>query len=104
MGRLLSPWQARLPRIAVATHDLSMVWLVWYGLHWMRYAVEPTAPALPAWSVETAVVLLVQGLVFWQAGLYRGLWRFASVPDLWNILKASVLGALGVTLGLFLYN
>ena len=38
MSRLLAPWQARLPRVAVATHDIAMVWLVWFGLHWMRYA------------------------------------------------------------------
>lgn len=104
MSPRLSPWQARLPRIAVAVHDLAMVWVVWFGLHWMRYAVEPSAPDLPTWSIETGIVLGVQGLVFWQAGLYRGLWRFASVPDLWNILKAAVIGALGVTVGLFLYN
>lgn len=99
-----SRWQARLPRIAVAAHDLAVVWIVWYGLHWLRYAVEPSAPPLPFWSAETLLVLVVQGLVFWRVGLYRGLWRFASVPDLWNILKASIIGALGITLGLFLYN
>jgi FlaA1/EpsC-like NDP-sugar epimerase len=104
MSRLLSPWQARLPRIAVAAHDLAMVWLVWYGLHWMRYAVEPSAPVLPLWSIQTVIVLSVQALVFWKVGLYRGLWRFASVPDLWNILKAAVVGVLGVMLGLFLYD
>jgi FlaA1/EpsC-like NDP-sugar epimerase len=37
-------------------------------------------------------------------GLYRGLWRFASVPDLWNILKAALLGLLALALGLALYN
>jgi FlaA1/EpsC-like NDP-sugar epimerase len=42
--------------------------------------------------------------VFWQVGLYRGVWRFASVPDLWNIFKASLLGLLGIVLGLALYN
>jgi FlaA1/EpsC-like NDP-sugar epimerase len=101
---VLSPWQARFPRYAVAVHDVAMVWLVWYGLHWMRYAVEPAAPVLPLWSIQTAIVLGVQALVFWKVGLYRGLWRFASVPDLWNILKASVVGVLGVMLGLFLYD
>ena len=104
MSLMSFPWRARLPRIAIATHDLAMVWLVWYGLHVMRYAVAPDAPEIHGWSVETALVLAVQGTVFWYVGLYRGLWRFASVPDLWNILKASIVGVLGVALGLFLYN
>ncbi len=93
-----------MPRIAVVGHDLAMVWLVWLGLHWMRYSIVPNPPSIPLWSTEVALVLAAQGVVFWQVGLYRGLWRFASVPDLWNILKASVLGMVAIAVGLFLYN
>jgi len=49
-------------------------------------------------------VLLAQGLVFWRVGLYRGLWRFASVPDFLNILKACLFGLVMISVGLFLYN
>jgi FlaA1/EpsC-like NDP-sugar epimerase len=106
----MSSWRERckhlLPRVAVAVHDLTMVWLVWQSLCRLRWAIESTdkASSLPLWSVEIALVLTVQGLVFWQMGLYRGLWRFASLPDLWNILKASVVGLFGIALSLFLYN
>ena len=104
MRRWIESWQVRLPRIAVVAHDLAIVWFVWHGLHWLRYAVEPDAPAHPLWGPEVLIVLALQGVAFWWVGLYRGLWRFASVPDLWNILKAALAGLLGVLLGLFLYN
>ncbi len=39
----------------------------------------------------------VQGLIFWLFGLYRGFWRFASIPDLVRILKAVGMGALVIT-------
>jgi FlaA1/EpsC-like NDP-sugar epimerase len=94
----------QLPRAVVVAHDLVMVWLVWQVLCRLRWGMEPSPPLLPMWSVEIAFVLGVQGASFWVMGLYRGLWRFASVPDLWNILKASVLGLFGIALGLFLYN
>ena len=97
-------WSGALPRLAVVGHDLAMVWVVWLGLHWLRYSIIPNPPAIPLWSTEVALVLAAQGLVFWQVGLYRGLWRFASVPDLWNILKASALGMVAIAVGLFLYN
>lgn len=104
----MSSWRDRvksgLPRVAVVLHDLAMVWLVWQALHRLRWGIEPNAPSVPLWSAEIALVLAAQGLVFWQVGLYRGLWRFAGVPDLWNILKASVLGLFAIVLGLFLYN
>ncbi len=93
-----------MPRLAVVAHDLAMVWLVWQGLHRLRFGIESHPPELPLWSVEIALVLVAQGLVLWQVGLYRGLWRFASIPDLWNIFKACAFGLFAIVLGLFLYN
>ena len=93
-----------LPRAAVVAHDLAMVWVAWTGLHLVRYALRSEPSPLATWSTETALVLLAQGLVFWRVGLYRGIWRFASVPDLVNILKDCVFGLVAISVGLFLYN
>jgi FlaA1/EpsC-like NDP-sugar epimerase len=95
---------ALLPRLTVVGHDLLMVWICWQALHHLRYAMLPNPVSYPLWSTEIVIVLLAQGMVFWWLGLYRGLWRFASVPDLWNIFKASVVGLLAIALGLALYN
>ena len=104
----MTAWKERisigLPRTMVVAHDLCMVWLAWIGLHQFRYAMLSASPGVALWSTETALVLLAQGLVFWRVGLYRGIWRFASVPDLFNILKASVFGLVAILLSLFLYN
>lgn len=92
-------------RLLIAAHDLAMVWLAWFALHAFRFAVMQAPPATAQWwSAEIAIVLLVQAAVFWRMGLYRGLWRFASVPDLLNILKASVVGIVAIALALFVYN
>ncbi len=93
-----------LPRLAVVAHDLCMVWLCWLGLHQFRYSILASTPSAPFWSTEILLVLLAQGIVFWNVGLYRGVWRFASVPDLINILKASVIGLLAIMVALFVYN
>ena len=93
-----------LPRAAIVLHDLAMVWVAWTGLHLLRYALRSEPSPLAPWSAETALVLLAQGLVFWRVGLYRGIWRFASVPDFLNILKACLFGLVMISVGLFLYN
>ena len=93
-----------VPRLAVIVHDLAMVWVCWQGLHYIRYALQPTPLPLEPFSSTVLIVMVAQGLVSWQVGLYRGLWRFASVPDLLNIFKASVLGLLAVVAGLFFYS
>jgi len=92
------------PRLAVVLHDLGMVWLVWFATMWLRYSVEPNPPDLGWLNPEIGIVLAAQGLVFWWTGLYKGLWRFASLPDLWNIVRAGVLGAIAIAVALFLYN
>ena len=38
---------------------------------------------------------------FWYFGLYRGVWRFASLPDLVRIIKAVAMGVLVLALELF---
>ena len=39
--------------------------------------------------------------MFWHFGLYRGVWRFASVLDLMRIVKASAVGVALTALSLF---
>ena len=85
-----------LPRAAVIVHDLFMVWAAWAGLNYFRHAtLEPAIASAPL-SPEMLLILIVQGLIFWQVGLYRGVWRFASIPDLVNIVKASLFGLLAI--------
>lgn len=89
-----------MPKVAVVAHDLLMVWVCWQLLHVGRYSMLRESPELPLWDWRVAVVLIAQGIVFWRVGLYRGLWRFASVPDLWNIFKASFLGLVAIMVAL----
>jgi FlaA1/EpsC-like NDP-sugar epimerase len=104
----MTRWKDRItngwPRLAVVAHDMAMVWASWVGLHQLRFALVPAVSPFVFWSPEMGLVFLAQGVVFWRVGLYRGVWRFASVPDLLNILKAGAFGLLGIVVLLFLYN
>jgi FlaA1/EpsC-like NDP-sugar epimerase len=92
------------PRLAVVVHDLAMVWIAWLLANWLRYSIEPNSPPVAWFTVETLIVVAVQGLILWWTSLYKGLWRFASLPDLWNILRAGVIGAVAIAVALFFYN
>jgi FlaA1/EpsC-like NDP-sugar epimerase len=87
-------WLNRLrTRPAVLAHDLIMIPLAWMGAYWLRFNLD----AIPAEFLEKAVavapaVWVIQGVVLWYFGLYRGVWRFASVPDLIRIFKAVLIG------------
>lgn len=91
-------------RTIIVIHDLIMVALAWLLAYLIRYNFALSGEQWPILWKSLAVVTLVQGLVSWRFGLYRGVWRFASIPDLWNIIRAVLLGALAAGLALFLVN
>jgi len=76
-------------------HDVVVVGLAWLGAYLLRFNLE--MPPRVFW--DTALVALpgvvaVHAVVFWLLGLYRGLWRYASLPDLQRIVVAAGIAAL----------
>jgi FlaA1/EpsC-like NDP-sugar epimerase len=90
-------------RTAAFAHDLLMIPLAWLGAYWLRFNLEavPEVYLSPALAALPAVIA-AQGAVFWYFGLYRGVWRFASLPDLLRIGKSIAVGVCLIALGLFL--
>ncbi len=89
---------------SVAAHDVLAVVVVWLFVFHLRFNFNP---AQVPWEVvlgSLPVVLVVQTFLMWWFGLYKGLWRFASLPDLWNIIKSATLGVLAIALALFVLN
>ncbi|CAN5159574.1 nucleoside-diphosphate sugar epimerase/dehydratase [soil metagenome] len=76
----------------VVLHDLCMVVVTWLMLRWL--AGQAGAPPAVSLAGELALAVGIQGLVFWRVGLYRGVWRFASMPDLVNLASAAFIGVL----------
>ncbi len=101
---LRDPFGKVHPRAAVVLFDLAVTVLAWWLANTLRYAMLPYGQQLDLLSWQTLIVLGVQALMFYWTGLYKGLWRFASVPDLWNIVRAVVAGTVVIYLALFLYD
>jgi len=91
-------------RLAVISHDLMMVIIAWGLAFLTRYNFALTdAEWAMVWQT-LVIVVAAQAIIFGVTGLYRGLWRFASLPDMWNISRAAGIGVLAVSLLLFLFN
>lgn len=87
----------RHPRAAVVVHDLCMVVIAWMVAAWFIESTSTTDFGSTLSSLMSlGLVLLLQGSVLWATGLYKGLWRFASFPDMWNIARASFFGTVAV--------
>ncbi|MGE5153061.1 MAG: polysaccharide biosynthesis protein [Bdellovibrio bacteriovorus] len=102
----MSPWFDRLrSRTAAFVHDLVMVPLAWLLAYWLRFNLGAIPPEFWEASLDALPwVVLIQGSVFWFFGLYRGVWRFASLPDLVRITGAALAGTALVVLALFIVN
>ena len=85
----------QLVRASLAfSHDVVASGIAWLAAFLLRFNFE-----IPSDYVATALstlpwVLAVNAVLFWRLGLYRGLWRYASLPDLQKILAAVFVSAL----------
>ena len=79
-------------------HDLAATALAWAAMYLVRFNLDIREPYLADMAWTLAWILPLQGTIFVAFGLYRGLWRFASVLDLQRIVLAAGLGALLIPL------
>ena len=90
--RVSANWRALL----AFAHDVVAAAIAWTGLYWLRFNLDLHQPQLSDMTRTLAWVLPLQAGIFLAFGLYRGLWRFASVPDLQRIVLAVGLGAVAI--------
>ncbi len=87
---------------AVILHDLFMITLAWQ-LAWLsRFNFHFPYLEWQSSFITLPFVILIQAGVLWHLRLYKGMWRFASLPDLWNIFRAAIIGTLIIVLSLFI--
>ncbi len=91
-----------LRKLIAITHDLAAVIVAWCLAYLFRFNFEIPPSHLASLKATLPWVVLIQAAAFQLFGLYRGVWRYASLPDLRRILLAILVGAAAVPLGLFL--
>lgn len=84
-------------RLLAFAHDLMAIPCAWLLSYWIRFNLRD----IPSSTFKHALALLpilfaIQIVAYVLFNLYRGMWRFASVPDLVRIVKAAVVGSIGM--------
>jgi O-antigen biosynthesis protein WbqV len=85
-----------LRKTLIILHDLAMTALAVVLTFVVRFEGENYDERIRHLPVLLPVFVTYAGLVYWFFALYRSKWRFASLPDLFNIFKA--VSVLAVTL------
>ncbi|MCA3072077.1 MAG: polysaccharide biosynthesis protein [Rhodocyclaceae bacterium] len=92
----------RLRTALAIVHDVVAAGVAWCAAFWLRFNLEIPEPFFSAMLTSLAWVVPLQAAVFWMSGLYRGIWRYASVPDVLRIVFAVLVAAMAVAMVLTL--
>lgn len=102
MKAIWSYWKSRWAAFA---HDFLCIPFAWVSAYWLRFNLGEIPPEILSQALLTLPwVMIFQTAAFWMFGLYRGVWRFASLPDLARIIKAIMMGSLLTLLTIFLIS
>ena len=89
----------------VFLHDLAASCAAWLLVVFVRFNFEiPPSETYDTIVAALPVVLLAQSSMNVSFGLYKGIWRFASLQDILNILKSAIFGVAIISVILFITN
>jgi FlaA1/EpsC-like NDP-sugar epimerase len=80
-------------RAIAFAHDIFMVPIAWLLAYAFRHNLETFTFSFQDQFLKPLIIIApIHILIFHLIGLYRGIWRFASIPDLMRILNAVIIG------------
>jgi len=71
-----------------------MIPIAWILVYLFRFNFDIPAAYWTSILSTLPWLMIIQGISFWTFGLYRGIWRFSSLPDVIRIIKAVIIGTL----------
>jgi FlaA1/EpsC-like NDP-sugar epimerase len=85
--------------------DAFLIISAYYLAYFLRFEGAIPGKELGHFEITLPYVLGFKLLTFLMFGLYRGMWRYTSLLDLFNILKAATTSSAGIFLGvLFMHS
>ena len=85
-------------------HDIFIVCFAWFVAYLLRFNFAIPGSFLQSLWLVMIIAVPVQMILFAKFGLYKGIWRFASIPDLKRIILAASLSAAMITALLLMLN
>jgi UDP-GlcNAc:undecaprenyl-phosphate GlcNAc-1-phosphate transferase len=91
--------------LLVIGSDVVLIALAYFAAYFIRVNFQFTEDEGPAVIKAFPIVLVVRSACFYWYGLYRGVWKYTSTPDVVRIIKAVTAGSVIIlTLLVFFYR
>ena len=89
-------------RSLAVLHDLAAVMICWFLAYWLRFNLEVSREYMESASRALIPVMVIYAPACWVFGLYRGIWRYASLMDLRRIIVAVAFAAVVAAAGIYM--
>lgn len=90
-------------RWVIFAHDVAWVPVSVTLAYWLRFNLGAFPPKfIEEYFCFLVIAIPVHAFTFWLFGCYRGIWRFASIPDFLRLAAAVGVGVLVTVLALFM--
>jgi FlaA1/EpsC-like NDP-sugar epimerase len=86
----------KLRRVVVFAHDVLAAGIAWVAAFLLRFNFDLPEDYQELMFQSLPWVVGIHAAIFWVFGLYRGLWRYASLSDLQSIAMAIGIAALAI--------
>ncbi|GAB6095164.1 nucleoside-diphosphate sugar epimerase/dehydratase [Desulfatiferula olefinivorans] len=84
--------------------DALVLGFSYYLAHLARFDFKVSSGQAALMLKTLPLVVLIKIGIFYVCNLYRGMWRFTSIQDVMNIVKAAVISSCVIVGGLLIYN
>jgi len=91
-------------RMIAFAHDMVALVLCWYAAYWLRFNLSLPDDFSRGALHALPLLLAVHAPAYWLVGLYRGIWRYATIMDLRRIIIAVALAAVGIAAAVFMLH
>lgn len=85
-------------------HDIIMAGLSFIVAMYLRVGATDYIISTELLLEGAVAMALIGGIIFWLSGLYRGVWRYASMDDLMAITRASTIAMLLFLVVMFVWS
>jgi len=76
--------------------DVVLVTLAYYGAYRLRFDNTPPQAYVAAFESTIGLVIALKITLFGLFGVYRGAWKYAGIVDMYRIVAAVLLAAVGI--------
>jgi len=84
--------------------DFILLSLAWYGAFLVRFDFDIPSQYFIAFKNVFALIIIVKMISFYLFDIYRGMWRYTSITELLNIIRATSIATFFVVGVVFLFT